>query len=94
MGIMTAVTPSIKRTLNMLEPTAFPIAMSALFFNDATTEVISSGRLVPIATTVSPIKASLIPKSFESAMALLRKIFAPILPTVDRIFLGVPASEW
>lgn len=60
-GCITAVKPSIQNILKILLPTTFPIAISACFLSAATTEVASSGRLVPIATTVNPIIASLIP---------------------------------
>ena len=43
----------------MFEPTTLPMAMSPLPRKDATREVESSGRLVPTATTVRPMTASL-----------------------------------
>ena len=55
-GVIRAVVPTIKRMLKMLLPTIFPMAISALCFRAADTLVTSSGRLVPNATMVSPIK--------------------------------------
>ena len=48
----------------MLLPTMLPIAMSALPFLAAVTDVNSSGREVPRATIVRPIKVSLHPIAF------------------------------
>ncbi len=59
MGIRIAVTPRIQRILKIFEPTTFPTAISDSFFIDATIEVNNSGKLVPTATTVNPITASL-----------------------------------
>ena len=66
---MTAVKPRIQNILKILLPTTFPIAISDCFLRAATTEVASSGRLVPTATTVSPIIASLIPMRVASSTA-------------------------
>lgn len=46
-----------------------PIAISACFFSVASTEVASSGSEVPIATTVSPIKASDRPAALAMSVA-------------------------
>ena len=54
-GLMAAATPSTNRILKILEPITFPSAISTSFFLAATIDVTSSGRLVPIATMVSPI---------------------------------------
>ena len=53
--------PRIKDILMILDPTTFPIAISFSPFFAATTDVTSSGRLVPTATIVSPTNASLMP---------------------------------
>ena len=45
----------------MLEPITFPSAISTSFFLAATIEVTSSGRLVPNATIVRPIRVWLNP---------------------------------
>lgn len=49
------VAQSTKRILKILLQTIFQIAMSAWRFIEATTEVTSSGALVPNATIVSPM---------------------------------------
>jgi hypothetical protein len=54
-GLIRAVAQRIKEMLNMFDPTILPIAISEFFLYAATTEVKSSGRLVPIATIVKPI---------------------------------------
>ncbi len=65
-GLTAELSPKTHKILKILEPTIFPIAMSACFFLAATTEAANSGKEVPIATTVSPIKAWLRPS--EEAM--------------------------
>ena len=54
----------INKILKIFEPTIFPIAKSALFFFAAIIQVTNSGKLVPNATTVSPIILSLTPAAF------------------------------
>ena len=54
-GMIPAVTPKMPNTLNVLEPRTLPSATSGFFFRAAIVHVTSSGRLVPIATTVIPI---------------------------------------
>ena len=54
-GLMAPVIPITINILNILEPIAFPSAISTSFFLAATTDVTSSGREVPIATMVNPI---------------------------------------
>ena len=63
MGLTTELVPAIARILNRLEPTIFPIAISGFFLSAETTDVASYGKLVPAATIVSPITASLTPNS-------------------------------
>jgi len=57
-GVMVLVTPRTKNELNMFEPTTLPIARSGCFFIAATIAVTSSGRDVPIATIVRPMRDS------------------------------------
>ena len=59
---MAPATPSTRRILNMLEPITFPSAISTSSFLAATIDVTSSGRLVPSATIVSPIRFWLNPR--------------------------------
>jgi len=47
--------PKMKKTLNIFDPTIFPIAISTFFFLDAITLVASSGRDVPIDSMVKAI---------------------------------------
>ena len=54
--LITAATPIISVILKIFEPITFPRAISFSPFFDATKDVTSSGRLVPTATTVRPIK--------------------------------------
>ena len=58
-GIITLLIPRIKRMLKMHEPSTLPMTMPFSPFLSAVIEVTSSGREVPIATTVRPISASL-----------------------------------
>lgn len=53
--------PSTNNILKMLLPTILPKAISLSFLYAAVTEVISSGKDVPIATMVRPTNVSLIP---------------------------------
>ena len=71
MGLSVEATPRIIRMLNTLDPTTFPTAMSSSFFLAAVTEVTSSGRLVPIATMVRPIRFSDSPKAAATVFAPL-----------------------
>ena len=61
-GIIKADVPTTNKILKIFDPTMFPIAISALPFFAADTLVTNSGKEVPKATIVSPIKRSLIPK--------------------------------
>ena len=69
-SLIIRVEPKTKSILKMLEPTTFPIAISLFFLTAAVTLVANSGRLVPTATMVSPIKASETPSILAIAMAL------------------------
>ena len=61
-GLIAAATPSTKRILKILEPMTLPSAISTSSFLEATMEVTSSGRLVPMAMIVSPISVWLSPR--------------------------------
>lgn len=60
-GLIAAATPSTKRILKILEPMTLPSAYDSSFL-EATMEVTSSGRLVPMAMIVSPISVWLSPR--------------------------------
>jgi hypothetical protein len=51
-GFITELMPKMKKTLKIFDPTIFPIAKSTFFFLAAIKLVASSGRDVPIDTTV------------------------------------------
>jgi hypothetical protein len=68
----------MKKVLKILLPTIFQIAKSASFFLAATTEVISSGKEVPIATIVSQIITSLNQKNSAISTAQSTTHFEPI----------------
>ena len=55
-GLMEVEEPRINRMLNRLDPTTFPRANQLSPFLAATKEVASSGRDVPIAIIVNPIR--------------------------------------
>ena len=57
-GQIILVIPSIIKIFKRFEPTTFPTAKSALFFNAELILTDASGKLVPIATTVKPITIS------------------------------------
>ena len=69
MGLKAEAIPRTIRMLKILEPTALPSAMSTSFLRAATMEVISSGRLVPKATMVRPMRFSLMPKAEAMVLA-------------------------
>ena len=52
---MTAVIPRIINIFKILLPTIFPIVIPALLSNAAVMLTAASGKLVPMATIVSPI---------------------------------------
>lgn len=68
-GLIADAIPSTIRMLKILEPIAFPTAISTSFFLAATMEVTSSGRDVPIETIVNPTRFWLIPKSMAILLA-------------------------
>ena len=61
-GFKSAVSPRTKAILVMLDPIAFPIAVSGLPFKAAVAATIISGAEEPIATMVSPMIIGEIPK--------------------------------
>ena len=92
-GLMADATPRTIRILKILEPTAFPTAISTSFFLAATTEVTSSGREVPMETMVSPTSVWLIPRSMAMRLAASTvrsppKAMASAPPTIKRILFG------
>ena len=87
-GLISADVPSTKRILKILEPTMLPIARSASPFLAADSEVTSSGREVPNATIVSPIRLSDIP----SPLAI---VFAPFTTACDpKITSAIPTASF
>lgn len=68
-GESVAEHPKINKILKILEPIALPKAKPLSPFFVATIEVTSSGREVPIATIVSPMKFSLTPKFLATIQA-------------------------
>ena len=69
MGLTLDDTPIISRMLKILEPITFPRARPFSPFLAATMLVTSSGREVPRATTVRPMRFSLRPKADARALA-------------------------
>lgn len=61
-GFITELTPKIKNTLKILEPTTLPIAISEFLRYAAIAEVASSGIEDPVARIVKPIIDSLTPR--------------------------------
>ena len=77
----------------MLLPTMFPMAISEFFLIEAETEVNNSGKDVPRATIVKPIKRSLKPNILamavaESTQKLLPRMIKTRPTTVSRIAFG------
>lgn len=60
-GLITAATPKTMKILNTFDPIILPTATSRFFFRKATSEVMISGRLVPIEIMVAEIRNSLHP---------------------------------
>gem|GEM_PF-3433263 len=76
-GLISAVIPRTKNTLNMLDPTIFPTAMLVCHLVTATIDVASSGKDVPIASMVSPISFSLHHRIVASWTAFSTTRFPP-----------------
>jgi len=55
-GRTTALNQSTQKILKILDPTMLPITISDFFLYAATTDVAISGKDVPIAIIVKPIK--------------------------------------
>ncbi len=83
-GVMDALHPSTKNTLNRLLPTTLPMAISGFFFKAATMDVASSGRDVPPATSVSPITDSLTPRLRAMPLAPSTKKLPPAISAPSR----------
>lgn len=78
-GVMEALHPNTKNTLNKLLPTTLPMAISGFFFKAATMDVASSGSDVPPATNVSPITDSLTPRLRAMPLAPSTKKLPPAI---------------
>ena len=69
MGLIIAEIPTTINEFKILDPTILPNARAVSPFLAAITEEASSGKEVPIATTVKPINKSLTPKAFAISVA-------------------------
>ena len=74
-----------------------PRAMSTSFLRAATMEVISSGRLVPKATMVRPMRFSLMPKAVAMVVApsttqSLPRVMAAMPSTMKRRLFGTDST--
>ena len=68
-GLRIDTNPNTDNILNKLEPIIFPTEIECSFLTAANTEVTSSGKDVPKATTDIPIIKSLTPMIFAKPMA-------------------------
>ena len=55
---MATVSAAIRAVLQMMEPMALPNAMAPWLWTAAVTETMTSGRVVPMDTTVAPMTIS------------------------------------
>ena len=78
-GVISALEPTTNKILKILDPMIFPIAMSALPFLAAVTEVTSSGKEVPKATIVNPINLWLTPSEMAMFVAASTAKLLPII---------------
>ena len=78
-GVISALEPTTNRILKIFDPMMFPIAISALPFLAAVTEVTSSGKDVPKATMVSPINLWLTPSEMAMVVAASTAKLLPII---------------
>ena len=78
-GVISALEPTTNRILKIFEPMMFPIAISALPFLAAVTEVTSSGKDVPKATMVKPINLWLTPSEMAMFVAASTAKLLPII---------------
>lgn len=76
-GAIHALNPRIKKTFAIFDPRTFPIAISGFHPILASTDTMSSGILVPIATIVSPMIASEIPYFLARETAPSTSTFHP-----------------
>ena len=60
-GVISALEPTTNKILKIFDPMMFPIAISALPFLAAVTEVTSSGNEVPKATKAMAVMVSVKP---------------------------------
>ena len=79
--MIIAEVPSITKIFIIFEPTTFQTAISGFHLRAAIIEVASSGILVPIATTVSPMIACESQKLFAISTAPSTSNFPPINKT-------------
>ena len=70
--------PRMSPVLQMMEPTAFPSAISERPWSAATTETTASGVVVPRLTMVAPITTRGTPQRCERATALSTSHSAPL----------------
>lgn len=96
-GVNAEDAPKINKILKMLEPTALPRAIPDSCFFAAVIEVTSSGREVPIATMVRPIRVSLKPKLLAIIEALSTTKLPPQMIaarpiTIKMILFGTESS--
>ena len=96
-GLIADAIPSTINILNILEPIAFPSAISTSFFLAATMDVTSSGSDVPIETIVSPISVWLIPRSLAILDAASTVTSPPTAiaiapPMINSILTGTETS--
>ena len=68
-GVIIDTNPKTDNILNKLEPIIFPTEIECSFLTAANTEVTSSGKDVPNATTDIPIIKSFTPMIFAKPMA-------------------------
>ena len=84
-GVISALDPTTNKILKIFDPMMFPIAISALPFLAAVTEVTSSGKDVPKATMVSPINLWLTPSEMAMFVAASTAKLLPLIkPTRPR----------
>ena len=92
-GLIAEAIPSTIKILKILDPTAFPTAISTSSFLAATMDVTSSGSDVPIETMVSPTSVWLIPSSMAIRLAVSTVRSPPAAmaiapPAIKRILFG------
>jgi hypothetical protein len=95
-GRIAIVNAAINAVLQIIEPMAFPYAIAPLLFIAAVTDTITSGRVVPIDTTVAPIISSGIRKRLAIPTELSTKRSPPFIsstaPTTNKIRAPVKVS--